>query len=73
MIKNICYGIWVVFYFEKFKVKEIILDDKNKVNIFFDGNKYELEFLGVKGEFFLEDDKNIKFKIINLFFKDIKV
>ncbi|WP_033621582.1 YhdP family protein, partial [Helicobacter pylori] len=73
LIKNIRYGIWAVSYFEKLKVKEIILDDKNKANIFFDGNKYELEFPGVKGEFSLEDDKNIKLKIINLLFKDIKV
>ncbi|GAA9107992.1 AsmA-like C-terminal domain-containing protein [Helicobacter pylori] len=73
LIKNIRYGIWAVSYFEKLKVKEIILDDKNKANIFFDGNKYELEFPGVKGEFSLEDDKNIKLKIINLLFKNIKV
>ncbi len=73
LIKNIRYGIWAVSYFEKLKVKEIVLDDKNKANIFFDGNKYELEFPGVKGEFSLEDDKNIKLKIINLLFKDIKV
>lgn len=32
-----------------------------------------MEFPGVKGEFSLEDDKNIKLKIINLLFKDIKV
>ncbi|GAA9089892.1 AsmA-like C-terminal domain-containing protein [Helicobacter pylori] len=73
LIKNIRYGIWAVSYFEKLKVKEIILDDRNKANIFFDGNKYELEFPGVKGEFSLEDDKNIKLKIINLLFKNIKV
>ncbi|GAA9302869.1 hypothetical protein TH0274_08970 [Helicobacter pylori] len=34
LIKNIRYGIWAVSYFEKLKVKEIILDDKNKANIF---------------------------------------
>ncbi|WQS30435.1 AsmA-like C-terminal domain-containing protein [Helicobacter pylori] len=73
LIKNIRYGIWVVSYFEKLKVKEIILDDKNKANIFFDGNKYELEFPGVKGDFSLENDKNIKLKIINLLFKHVKV
>ncbi|AFX89416.1 DUF3971 domain-containing protein [Helicobacter pylori] len=73
LIKNIRYGIWAVSYFEKLKVKEIILDDKNKANIFFDGNKYELEFPGVKGDFSLENDKNIKLKIINLLFKHVKV
>ncbi len=73
LVKNIRYGIWAVSYFEKLKVKEIILDDKNKANIFFDGNKYELEFPGVKGDFSLENDKNIKLKIINLLFKHVKV
>ncbi|AFI05296.1 DUF3971 domain-containing protein [Helicobacter cetorum] len=73
LIKNIRYGIWAISYFEKLKVKEIILDAKNKAHIFFDGNTYELEFPGVKGEFSLEDSKNIKLKIINLLFKDIKV
>ncbi len=73
LIKNIRYGIWAVSYFEKLKVKEIVLDDKNKANIFFDGNKYELEFPGVKGDFSLENDKNIKLKIINLLFKHVKV
>ncbi|WQS29147.1 AsmA-like C-terminal domain-containing protein [Helicobacter pylori] len=73
LVKNIRYGIWAVSYFEKLKVKEIILDDKNKANIFFDGNKYELEFPGVKGDFSLENDKNIKLKIINLLFKHVQV
>ncbi len=73
LVKNIRYGIWAVSYFEKLKVKEIILDDRNKANIFFDGNKYELEFPGVKGDFSLENDKNIKLKIINLLFKHVKV
>ncbi|WQS94960.1 AsmA-like C-terminal domain-containing protein [Helicobacter pylori] len=73
LVRNIRYGIWAVSYFEKLKVKEIILDDKNKANILFDGNKYELEFPGVKGDFSLENDKNIKLKIINLLFKHVKV
>ncbi len=73
LVKDVRYGIWAVSYFEKLKVKEIILDDKNKANIFFDGNKYELEFPGVKGDFSLENDKSIKLKIINLLFKHIKV
>ncbi|WP_104747604.1 DUF3971 domain-containing protein [Helicobacter cetorum] len=73
LIKSIRYGIWAVSYFEKFKIKEIILDAKNKARIFFDGHKYELEFPGVRGEFSLEDSKNIKLKIIELLFKDIKI
>ncbi|WQT02099.1 AsmA-like C-terminal domain-containing protein [Helicobacter pylori] len=73
LVRNIRYGIWAVSYFEKLKIKEIILDDKNKANILFDGNKYELEFPGVKGDFSLENDKNIKLKIINLLFKHVKV
>ncbi|WP_367960149.1 YhdP family protein [Helicobacter acinonychis] len=73
LVKDIRYGIWAVSYFEKFKVKEIILDDNNKANILFDGSKYELEFPEIKGDFSLENDKNIKLKIINLLFKKIKV
>ncbi|WP_104713955.1 AsmA-like C-terminal domain-containing protein [Helicobacter cetorum] len=73
LIKGIRYGIWAVSYFEKFKIKEIVLDAQNKARVFFDGHKYELEFPGIKGEFSLEDNKNIKLKIINLLFKDMKV
>ncbi|PAF51251.1 AsmA-like C-terminal domain-containing protein [Helicobacter sp. 13S00477-4] len=72
--ENIKYGIWAISYFQKFFIKNIILDNNNQASVMYDGKQYKIEFPNIQANFAIKDNnKDIHLKILNLIFKDIGI
>ncbi|WP_233706246.1 YhdP family protein [Helicobacter felis] len=64
IIQGVRYSLWILSYFQKLSIQEIVFNAKTKAHILFDGKTYELNFPGIQAKFLLQDRKNLSLKLL---------